>query len=213
MGRLRASPGTDGSDYTRRLLGQTAWWKRLLDVQRPYRWHLRHLRMGKMLDVGCGIGRNLVNLMGSGEGVGIDHNAESVAVARSRGLVAFTVDEFRHSPYAKEAGFDSILVAHVAEHLPHAEATELLRAYVPLLRAGGKVVLVAPQEAGFRSDPTHVEQVGFVEAARILRQCGLTVSWQYSFPFPRAFGRLFKYNEFVTVGHKPDDGSGSLLPT
>ena len=38
-------------------------WKRILDVQAPYRWNLRRL-LGtrRTLDVGCGIGRNLVNL-------------------------------------------------------------------------------------------------------------------------------------------------------
>jgi hypothetical protein len=38
-------------------------------------------------DVGCGLGRNLGHL--DGNGVGVDHNAESVAIAQSRGLRAF----------------------------------------------------------------------------------------------------------------------------
>jgi DNA primase len=34
--------------------GDPVWWKQLLDVQRPYRWHIRRLELGFVLDVGCG---------------------------------------------------------------------------------------------------------------------------------------------------------------
>jgi hypothetical protein len=37
---------------------------------------------------------------------------------------------------------------------------------------------------------------------RINSQSGLAVVKQYSFPFPRLFGRVFKYNEFVSVSKK-----------
>ncbi|MGH3982953.1 MAG: hypothetical protein ACRDST_09810 [Pseudonocardiaceae bacterium] len=81
---------TTGQAYTDRLaeLGQ-ARWKRLLDVQAPYRWNLRRL-LGerRVLDVSCGIGRNLAHL-GAGS-VGVDHNRHSVRTCRDRGLTAFT---------------------------------------------------------------------------------------------------------------------------
>lgn len=64
---------TPDSSYTARPVAtQSAWWKRWFDVQAPYRWNLRGLRLGFTLDVGCGIGRNLVTF--DGHGVGIDHN-------------------------------------------------------------------------------------------------------------------------------------------
>ena len=57
---------------------QQVWWKKALNVQAPYRWNLRRQRLGRTLDVGCGIGRNLETLdPGS---VGVDHNEHSVAV-------------------------------------------------------------------------------------------------------------------------------------
>ena len=48
--------------YRDRLQSKETWWKQLLDVQRPYRANLRRLDMGFVLEVGCGIGRNLLSL-------------------------------------------------------------------------------------------------------------------------------------------------------
>ena len=164
-----------------------AGWKRWLDVQAPYRWNVRRLGLGHVLDVGCGIGRNLVHL--GGDGVGIDHNPRAVQVARARGCRAFTPDEFAVSQFATEGSFDGLLLAHVVEHMHFAEAVRLLEEHLRFVRPGGRVVLIAPQEAGYRSDPTHVE---FMEHERA-----------YSFPFPRFVGRIFPHNEFVAVGRRP----------
>ena len=50
--------------YADRLKARLVWWKRALDVQAPYRWNLRRLKPGFMLDVGCGLGRNLELVLG-----------------------------------------------------------------------------------------------------------------------------------------------------
>lgn len=79
---------------------QVAWWKPIIPVQAPYRWHLRRLKLGRTLDLGCGNGRNL-GYLGS-TSVGVDHNGELVSIARSRGLNAFTPEDFRASAHAAE---------------------------------------------------------------------------------------------------------------
>jgi SAM-dependent methyltransferase len=197
----QSGSATAGHEYAERLSRLAgARWKDRLDVQRPYRWNLRRLNLGRVLDVGCGIGRNLAHL--DGNAVGIDHNAISVKTARDRGLVAYTPAEFRGSGFDIEGAFDSLLLAHVAEHVSHEVAVGLLRDHLPLLRSGGRVVLICPQERGWATDATHVRFVDFDDLARLIRDVGLRQERVYSFPFPRPAGRFFPYNEFVVVARK-----------
>jgi hypothetical protein len=135
--------------------------------------------------------------------VGIDHNLEAVAEARRRGLTVFTPAEFAASSFAMPGRFDSLLLAHVVEHMRFAEAIELVGRYLPYVRAGGKVILVTPQEAGYRSDPTHVEFAPAERLATLLDHLGIGVEQSSSFPFPRPVGRVFRHNEFVVVGRIP----------
>lgn len=195
---------TASEQYSKRLTSlELVWWKRLLDIQRPYRWNLERLRLGFVLDVGCGIGRNLQNLRG--QGVGVDHNARSVEIARKRGFSAYSPAEFSQCEYAQSGRFDSLLLSHVCEHMRREEAVQVIQQYLPFLKANGLVVLITPQEAGFKSDSSHVEFMDFQTLGDISRQLGLRVEKQYSFPFPRRAGKLFRYNEFVMVCRKTED--------
>ncbi|HEX9094244.1 MAG TPA: class I SAM-dependent methyltransferase [Coriobacteriia bacterium] len=203
----RADHATESAEYAERLVRlQTVWWKRILPVQAPYRWNLRRLDPGFTLDIGCGIGRNLAHI--DGNGVGVDHNAEAVRLARARGFEALTPEEFWASDHARPAMFDSLLASHVAEHMTPEEFVELLRQYLPLLRANGRVILITPQEVGFRSDESHVTFVDLEALDRAGSAVGLRKSMSYSFPFPRPVGRVFVYNEFVWVGV----ADGSVTP-
>jgi hypothetical protein len=120
---------TDTPDYAERLRRkQTVWWKRLLPVQAPYHWNLRRQDLGRTLDVGCGLGRNL-GVLPAGS-VGVDHNAEMVALARSMGYEAYTVGEFMDGPLAVPGAFDGLLLAHAAESFlsaPKSAATPVTR--------------------------------------------------------------------------------------
>jgi len=193
---------TSASEYTdrlKRLSGKS--WKRLLNVQAPYQWNLRRLELGKTLDVGCGIGRN-VGAMGAGS-IGVDHNEHSIAICVEAGFEAHTPDVFFKCYRPGSILFDSILIAHVFEHLTAEHDVDILKQYIPYLKSGGKVVIITPQEAGYASDATHVEFMPFEKVGDIVSKVGLTTERYYSFPFPRIVGKVFKYNEFVFIARKP----------
>lgn len=191
------STATDS--YTARLLRpERTWWKRVLDVQRPYRTFFTRLTPGRVLDVGCGVGRMLA-WAGPGS-VGLDHNPHSVAAARARGLRAYVADEFPASADAVPASFDTLVLGHVLEHLTGEQAVALLRTYLPFVRPGGRVLVITPQEAGYRSDATHVRFLDTDAVTTILGSVGVRVEQARSFPLPRVAGQVFKYNEFVTIG-------------
>ena len=197
------SPDTRSSEYADRLRNISgARWKQVLDVQRPYRWNLRRQGMGRTLDVGCGIGRNLLNL--GPDSVGVDHNADSVAECRVRGLTAYTVEEWQSAPdVAVPESFDGLLLAHVIEHVPPASWIGMVSSYLPYLRPGGTVMFICPQEKGYTTDGTHVHFTDGAALTDLAESVGLVVERSYSFPFPRIAGRFFTYNEFCVLARKP----------
>lgn len=186
-----------------RLSGRGGAMRRLIDPQRPYRWNLRRMHPGFVLDIGCGIGRNLEHL--DGNGVGVDHNSDCVAACRARGLRAFTSAEFADSEYAVDDRFDSILMAHVLEHMTDAEAVELVDNHLRFVRPGGRIIVITPQARGQRSDPTHVVLVDEAAVRRIAERLRLQVVSIDSFPFPRPVGRVFTHNETVSVLRLPKE--------
>jgi SAM-dependent methyltransferase len=206
----RVDKNTADSDYADRLEGLTRKkWKVILDVQRPYRWNVKRLNPGKTLDIGCGVGRHLVNLPHGS--VGIDFNEHAVSKARSSGYDAYTLEDFlADAKYEnKEPVFDSILLSHVLEHLTLEESHEALSTYLPYLKEGGRVIVICPQEKGYASAPmgdgsgeAHVTFLDSIAIQKILKNFGLGIDATYSFPFPRPIGKIFRHNETVVVGKK-----------
>lgn len=193
---------TDSPSYTERLVKlENVWWKKLLPVQAPYKAHLRTLKLGFVLDIGCGLGRNLLHLRGSG--VGVDHNPQSIDTARAAGIEAYLADDFLDSKWSKGAEFDSLLLSHILEHMNVTSASDLVKTYLPYLRPKGRIVMLCPQSAGFASDPTHVTYFDSEQLINLAKSLGLLIDRSYSFPFPEWVGKYFKYNEFVVIARKP----------
>ena len=156
---------------------QHARWKQVLDVQRPYRWNLERLCSGRVLEVGCGIGRNLKNLRRLASApMGVDTNLESIRIAREQGFEAYTLKEFFDGAASVPESFDTLLLSHVLEHVTFEECSQLLDSYLPLLVPGGRVVIECPQEAVYPLDPTQIRWVDFDEARRQYEAKGLTVT-------------------------------------
>ena len=195
-------PGTEGDDYTRRLSERSgARWKRVLNAQAPYQWNLRRQHLGRTLDVGCGIGRNLGSLPAGS--VGVDHNEASVAMARAAGHVAYTTAEWVEARPHAPGSFDGLLVAHVIEHMSSSAGEAIVREYLDFVRPGGKVFFVCPQERGYASDATHERWTTGEDLEALARTVGLEPDPWRSFPLPRGAGKAFTYNEFNVLAHKP----------
>ena len=117
-------------------------------------------------------------------------------------MTAFSTEEFFADP--PEGGFTGMLAAHLVEHLPPNGAAEVLRPYLPFLAPATRVVLICPQERGYASDAhDHTVFFDFARLRSLCEELGLTVQRELSFPFPRFAGRVFTYNEFVTVAEMP----------
>jgi SAM-dependent methyltransferase len=174
---------------------QGAGWKRY--APNPYRWLLRHLNLGRVLEIGCGNGRLLGYL--DGHGVGIDNDPRAIELAHANGYAAYVAAKPAELPH-NIGQFDSLLCAHVLEHLDTDGQAELLEPWLPLVKPGGRIVLICPQERGYATDVTHRTFTDIADLEGIALRLGATVKRSRSFPLPRAAGRFFAYNESVVVG-------------
>lgn len=190
-----SSTDANYAERLKRLSGR--WWKRL--VPNPYQWNVRRLAIGRVLDVGCGIGRCLDFVRP--RGVGVDPNAAAIAVCRENGHEAYVPEDFAAGVESTEPArqFDTLLCSHVLEHLDEPTGVELIRQYLPHIVSGGRVMLITPQERGQRSDETHVRMMDVVALTSLAKQCELDIERIFSFPLPRLFGRWFIYNETVVI--------------
>jgi SAM-dependent methyltransferase len=82
----------------------------------------------RILDAGCGTGRNLVEFGTLGTAQGVDSSPEAIEFCRRRGLTNVTQAALEELPFPDES-FDLILVTDVLEHIErdHAALTELRR--------------------------------------------------------------------------------------
>ena len=186
---------TQSEAYTKRLTSLSSRFISRLVGGQPYRWKIRRIAKGNVLEVGCGIGRNL-HFLGS-RAVGVDHNPMSIKVCKERGFTAYTPDEFFALPHIANKRFDTILLSHVVEHLTLAEAHDLLHMYIKYLSPSGKLIIICPQQRGFASDSTHVTYFDLDSLAQLVTSVQCSEISRESFPFPAFFGRWFTYNEWI----------------
>jgi SAM-dependent methyltransferase len=190
---------TNSLSYTQRLVRiQGGLLKKVLAPINPYKWHIRRVCRGKVLDVGCGIGRNL-RYLANDQNIGVDHNPDSVQICRETGLNAFTPDEFfKNYGHAK---FQTLLLSHVIEHLTPEQARSMLEQYMPFMDDDSQIIIICPQQRGFASDETHVTYFEEKNIRLLLDQFELGQVSYRSFPLPKSAGNLFIYNEHVAVVH------------
>ena len=95
----------------------------------------------RILDAGCGTGRNLAEFAALGEAEGVDFSEEAVAFCHRRGLTGVRRALLEELPF-EDARFDLLLATDVVEHVDDDRRvlTELRRVAAP----GARLVLTVP---------------------------------------------------------------------
>ena len=113
-------------------------------------------RNGKrLLDVGCGYGRNLLALKSLCETcIGVDINPEIVRTNNEKGFVCYTPEELSNNVQK----FDIILMSHVIEHFAPNDLLKFMDDYLDLLHPGGQLIIATPlMSSYFYDDFDHIK--------------------------------------------------------
>lgn len=103
--------------------------------------YVSHVPGGRLLEVGCGNGRQLERLAHAGWQVeGVDFDERAVQTARRLGLDV-RVGDLASARYPDER-FDAVILSHVIEHVP--DPVALLAECRRILKNGGQLVLATP---------------------------------------------------------------------
>ena len=127
------------------------WYRKYFPVDVPFKFIARAMCRGKILDVGCGPGRYL-SFLGN-RITGVDYNWDFVYYARNKRYRVFHTSEFfgRRMEY-----FDTLLFAHILEHMSMEDGIDLINNYLPYLKFNGRIIIIVPHGYCYKNDPTHV---------------------------------------------------------
>jgi 2-polyprenyl-3-methyl-5-hydroxy-6-metoxy-1,4-benzoquinol methylase len=110
----------------------------------------------RILDVGCGYGRNLEVLRRAGyqRVTGIEINLDIVEANKKRGLACISVDELNF----EVDKFDLILMSHVIEHFSPPDLKAFIDGYLECLLPDGYLIVATPlMSSYFYDDFDHVK--------------------------------------------------------
>ena len=104
----------------------------------PVERQIRHEKICRVLDVGCGPGTNAGRFEGA-DYVGIDINERYLAIARTKHPGRFVEADLMTADVSALGTFDTILVNSFLHHLPDASVERILAQLAGLLDRDGKV--------------------------------------------------------------------------
>ena len=137
---------------------------------------------GRLLDVGCNEGRNLVFYRHAGfKPEGLELNAHAAEAARRRGFMVYETDLAHLTP---SLPFDRLVLSNVLEHMldPRATVAEIRRLLVP----GGEVWISLPNRRSWQRRlfgrrwvnwhvPFHISHFDADSLTRLLKESGFAV--------------------------------------
>jgi len=103
----------------------------------------------RILDVGCGYGRNTILLQNLGYTVtGVEANESIVAANIASNRICLTVEQFDKTTDL----YDVILMSHIIEHFYPQDLLPFMEHYLDRLRAGGYLIVSAPLNSPYFYD-------------------------------------------------------------
>ncbi len=127
-------------------------YKDLYELEEKHWWHeakrnlvnffLSHYlnKKSKILDVGCGTGRNIESFSRFGEVWGIDYASEAITFCKQRGLKRVVRGSLEKIPFLKNS-FDCITALDVLEHVDDQKA---LKEIIRVLKPEGLLIITVP---------------------------------------------------------------------
>ena len=138
----------------------------------------------RILDVGCGTGKNLAAFSRFGNVSGIDNSSDAIAFCKKRGFVKVKKGSIEKIPY-RNSSFDVVTALDVLEHVDDVKALEEINA---VLNKDGILVITVPAFRWLWSkwDEVLYHKRRYTEKSisKILKDSGfqiITISYVYSF--------------------------------